>query len=80
MYQIKNFDKLRVGVKQASRSLKDHQVATLLIARDAEQHVTRRILELAEIEAVEIVYLQTMKELGRLCQIDVGAAVAVIIK
>jgi len=80
MFEIKDFNKLRVGVKQTSRALKDHQVAKVLIASDAEQHVTRRILELATNDAVEIEYIHSMKELGRLCQIDVGAAVAVIIK
>ncbi|MCK8061682.1 MULTISPECIES: ribosomal L7Ae/L30e/S12e/Gadd45 family protein [unclassified Fusibacter] len=80
MFEIADFNKLRVGVKQTSRALKEHQVAVLIIASDAEQHVTRRIVELATNDAVKIEYVETMKELGRLCQIDVGAAVAVIIK
>lgn len=69
-----------VGVKQATRAIADGKACKVYIARDAEQHVTRRVVELAGIHSVEIEYVDTMKELGFACNIDVGAATAVIIK
>ncbi len=52
----------------------------LYIAKDAEQHVTRRIIELADENDVPVVLVESMKELGRACNIDVGAATAVVLK
>ena len=69
-----------VGVKQATRAIAEGKAYKVYIARDAEQHVTRRIVELASVHSVEIEYVNTMKELGSACNIDVGAATAVIIK
>ena len=80
MHTIEPTEKLRVGVKQVSRALKQSEVEKLFIAKDAEQHVTRRIMELAQKQMIPIDYIESMKELGRMCSIDVGAAVAVIIK
>lgn len=69
-----------VGIKQTTRAIADGKASKVYIARDAEQHVTRRVVELAGIHSVEIEYVDTMKELGHACNIDVGAATAVIIK
>ena len=67
-----------IGVKQATKSLKSNKAQILFVAKDAEQHVAREVLQLAEDHGVEVIYLQTMKELGKACEIDVGAATAVI--
>lgn len=80
MMQIDTNDKIVVGVKQSSRAITEGQAKLILIAADAQQHVIRRIIELAAINKVEIEYISTMKQLGKLCKIDVGAATAVIIK
>lgn len=69
-----------VGVKQTTRSISDGHALKVYVARNAEQHVIRRVIELADIHSVEIEYIDTMKELGYACNIDVGAATAVIIK
>ena len=69
-----------VGVKQTTRSIADGHALKVYVARNAEQHVIRRVIELAAIHSVEIEYIDTMKELGYACNIDVGAATAVIIK
>lgn len=71
-------DRLRIGVKQSSKALVEGRAIKVYIARDAEQHVTRRVEELADERAVELEYVDSMKELGLACNIDVGAATAVI--
>jgi large subunit ribosomal protein L7A len=75
-----NSEKLKVGIKQASRAVIENRAKALYIAKDAEQHVTRRIIELAGENGVEIVFVESMKDLGRACKIDVGAATAVVLK
>lgn len=80
MIQIDANAKIVVGVKQSSRAITEGQAKLILVAADAQQHVTRRIIELAELSDIPIEYVSTMKQLGKLCKIDVGAATAVIIK
>lgn len=80
LIELKNQDKLKVGTKQSTRAIMDGKVATLFIARDSEQHVTRSILDAAKEKNVQIVYVDSMKKLGKACGIDVGASTAVILK
>jgi large subunit ribosomal protein L7A len=75
-----NSEKLKVGIKQASRAVIENRAKALYIAKDAEQHVTRRIIELAGENNVQIVFVESMKDLGKACKIDVGAATAVVLK
>lgn len=68
------------GIKQATKSLKNGLGKTLYVAKDAEEQLTRPIIDLAVSMGVEIIYIKTMKDLGRLCGIDVGAAVTLLLK
>lgn len=72
--------KLAVGVKQTTKVLMNNQAGLIFVAKDAEQHVIRRIIQLATEKSVEIVFVESMKDLGKACNIDVGAATAVIEK
>ncbi len=69
-----------IGLKAAMRAIKEGRASKLLVAADAKEQLTRPIIELAEAQSIETEYIETMKALGRFCQIDVGAAAAVIIK
>lgn len=68
------------GIKQSTKSLKNGMGKTLYVARDAEEELTRPVIDLANLIGVEIVYVKTMKDLGRLCGIEVCAAVALLLK
>jgi len=72
--------KLRIGLKQSMKAISEGLAEKLIIARDADQYVTRGVLKLAEEHGVRIEYCESMKALGKACEIDVGAATAVIIK
>lgn len=78
--ELSNNPKLIIGVKQTTKVLAGGHAKLIFIAKDAEQHVVRRIIQLATEQGVEIIFVETMKELGRACNIDVGAATAVIEK
>lgn len=70
----------KIGIKQSTRALIEDRAVKLFIARDVDPHVVRRIIALAEEKQVPVEYVETMAELGTACQIDVGAATAVVIK
>lgn len=78
--KLSEHPKLVIGVKQTTKILINDRAAVVFVAKDAEQHVTRRIIQIAEEKGVELIYVDTMKALGSACKIDVGAATAVIEK
>ncbi len=69
-----------VGIKQARRSINNNEVQTVYIAEDAESKVVQDIIHLCNEKTIEIIYVKSMKELGKACDIDVSAAVAAILK
>lgn len=68
-----------VGIKQSSKALKTGKGKKLYIAKDVNEAMVSELIELAKANSVEIVYIDTMKELGKLCGIDVKAAAAVTV-
>lgn len=70
----------RIGIKQSVKAISNGEAVALFVAKDSEQHVVRSILKLAEEKNVLIVYVDNMLTLGKACNIDVGAATAVIVK
>jgi large subunit ribosomal protein L7A len=68
-----------VGVKQTQRALEKGIVRQVFIAKDAEQHVLRPIIESCQTRGIKVVEISTMIELGKACGIEVGAAVAALI-
>lgn len=69
-----------VGAKQTLKALAKGQAQSVYIAKDADSKVVTPIAEQCVQQQVEVVYMESMSELGRACLIDVGAAVASIIK
>ncbi len=76
---LKHYKKL-VGVKQSTKAIENGIVASVLIAKDCEQRVVRGIIELCEKQSLPITYVDSMKQLGKACGIEVEAAVACILK
>lgn len=72
--------KMQIGIKQVKRVLAADNAAQILVAQDADGHIIQEIVQKAEEQSVPILYIPTMKALGEMCEIDVGAAAAVIIK
>ncbi|WP_035172746.1 ribosomal L7Ae/L30e/S12e/Gadd45 family protein [Caldanaerobius polysaccharolyticus] len=67
-------EKKAIGAKQTRKAIEAGLAKEVYIAKDAEHHVVERIIELCREKAINIVYIDTMDELGELCGIDVGAA------
>lgn len=69
-----------VGVKQSTKALENGTAKLVYVAKDADPRVLNNIVELCRKNTVEIVYEENMKQLGKACGIEVGAAVACLLK
>lgn len=71
--------KKHVGAKQTQKAIQGGTAQVVYVALDADQRITDPISSSAAEAGLEIVKVETMKELGRLCGIEVGAASAAIV-
>ncbi|MDF2607102.1 MAG: hypothetical protein K0S34_1297 [Bacillales bacterium] len=69
-----------VGIKQTIKAIKNGQGRIVYIAKDADNKLINTVEELSMEYSLEVVYVETMKELGKLCGIDVGAASALVLE
>lgn len=69
-----------IGLKQTVKYIKNGQGKCLYVAKDANAKLTAPIVDLAKNNSIEVNYVDTLRELGRLCGIEVGAAVALVLK
>lgn len=65
-----------VGVKQTVKAIEKGSAKLVFVAKDADERVVGKVVELCKKDSIEIKYVDTMKMLGKACNIDVGAAVA----
>ena len=67
-----------VGTKQTLKALKNGQIVEVIIAEDADRRVTDKVLVAAQENNVKVTKVKSMKRLGKICGIDVGAATVAI--
>ncbi len=77
--QLENGPKA-VGAKQTVRALRCGRAKRVCLAGDAASGVTGPIERLSRELSVEVVWTDTMKQLGQACGIAVGAAAAAVLK
>lgn len=68
-----------VGTKQTLRALEKGNVEVLYVAEDAQKQITLRSIEIAQSKQIPIVYIDTMEELGKACDVEVKTATAALI-
>lgn len=76
MEKIKNSSFLTVGSKQTVKAVKEGEVQLVILAKDAEARITDPLKKLCIEHGVEVRYVDSMKELGEACGIQVGSASA----
>ena len=76
--QLVRAKKRTVGMKQTKKAIEKGSAQKVFIANDAEQHVTEPLIALCQEQGIEVVMVDNMKELGKACGIQVGAAAAAI--
>lgn len=68
-----------VGTKQTLKALQGGEAKVVYIAKDAEERVLRPLRTALAGRDVEVVEVESMQQLGRLCGIEVGAAAAALL-
>ncbi len=68
---------IKAGLKQSLRTIKAGKAKRVYIALDADSYVLRNVIEVAKKHQIDIVEIESMKELGKMAGIDIGTAVAV---
>ena len=76
--ELQNSKKV-VGFKQVRRSIEDGTAKKVFLAEDVSPDIYDKIVELCKEKNIEVVFADSMKQLGNACKIDVSAAVAAII-
>ncbi len=65
-----------VGVKQVLKAVNMGTVSTVYIGKDAEPHVLAELITICKSKNIQLVEIDTMKKLGEMAGIEVGAATA----
>jgi large subunit ribosomal protein L7A len=68
-----------IGIKQTLKAVENKTAKMVFIARDADEKVTGPLKELCMSNSIEIVYADTMKQLGKACGIEVGASAVCVL-
>lgn len=76
MDELKSSKKRIIGLKQTIKAIKEDRVTKVYIAKDADDSIKNNILEVCSGKNLQIVYVNTMKELGEACGIEVKASTA----
>lgn len=80
MDQVKNARRKVVGTKQTLKALEKGEALIVLVASDADEKISRPVIALSEARGVELHFVDTMIELGKLCGIKVKAATAAVLE
>lgn len=70
----------RVGIKQTIKSVENGTAKTVFVAKDAEEKVVAGLKELCKNNSVDVIFVDSMKQLGKACGIEVGAAAVCLLK
>ncbi len=73
-------EKRVVGTHQVLRALEGGLAAHVFLGKDADGFIYHRINGLCEEKGVPVTVVDSMAELGRLCQVNVKAASAAVLK
>ncbi|MCL6517975.1 ribosomal L7Ae/L30e/S12e/Gadd45 family protein [Alicyclobacillus sp.] len=72
--------KRTIGTNQTTKALQQSLAKQVYVARDADARVIQPVLSLAQERGVPVLWVDTMKQLGKACGIEVGAATAAILE
>ncbi|MEW9031129.1 MAG: 50S ribosomal protein L7ae-like protein [Planifilum fimeticola] len=78
--KVKEAKSLLIGTKQTKKAIEQGKVQEVVVAQDADQHVISPVVSMCRNRGIAVSYVDSMKELGKACGIEVGAATAAILK
>ncbi|GIO88351.1 ribosome-associated protein L7Ae-like [Paenibacillus faecis] len=71
---------VKIGTKQTMRMVELGRADEVYVAEDADPRLTSKIIALCNQRSVKVTMVDTMVNLGKACGIDVGAAMAAIVR
>lgn len=71
---------VKIGTKQTVRAVELGEASEVYVAMDADQRMIAKITSLCIKSGVKITEVETMRELGKACGIEVGAAMVAVLK
>lgn len=77
---LKQSSNMIIGLKQTLKAIQSGIAAKIYLAGDCDEVIKRSVSEACAQKNLEIVYVNTMKELGEACGIDIGASTAAVIQ
>jgi len=72
--------KRAIGTKQVTKAVAKGMARAVYVARDAEERVVGPLKQLCYEKGIELFEVESMKELGRACGIEVSSASAAILE
>lgn len=78
--KVKQAERLSIGFKQALKAIEHERVKELFIARDADKHIQEKVLRYSKEKNIPITFVDSKKQLGKACGIDVSASTVAILK
>ena len=72
-------EKIVVGTKQLKKAVSAGRARYVFLAENADPAVTDPLAELCAANHIQITWVPSMAELGRVCGIEVGAAAAAVV-
>lgn len=71
---------VKIGTKQTMRIVELGRAEEVYVAEDADPRLKSKIIALCNQHAVRVTLVDTMQNLGKACGIEVGAAMAAVVK
>jgi large subunit ribosomal protein L7A len=69
-----------IGLKQTTKAVERGQARAVYLAGDAEERLVRELQAKCREKGIEVVKVESMTALGKVCGIEVGAAAAAIVR
>ncbi|WP_028559472.1 ribosomal L7Ae/L30e/S12e/Gadd45 family protein [Paenibacillus pinihumi] len=66
----------KIGTKQTAKAVEQQRAAAVYVAEDADPQMTQNVVQLSLQAGIDVIWVDTMKNLGIQCGIEVGAAMA----
>ncbi|MDB5085798.1 MAG: ribosomal protein L7ae-like protein [Bacilli bacterium] len=78
--RVKQARKLAIGTNQTLKSLENQVVKSVVLSKDADRQLITPIVSLCQQKGTPLVWVDSMKQLGKACGIAVAAAAVAIVE
>lgn len=80
MLEVLKNGKKAIGIKQTLKAVENNTAKLVFIAMDADEKIVNSLKGLCLANKVEMEQVETMKQLGKACGIEVGASAVCLLK